>query len=77
MVYTQRGLFFLDEGQMKKAEETDAHWMLKDKGEHYEADRIRRVAAQRPKRRPARDITLTTVSVLAGAAISQAIQTFA
>lgn len=74
MVYSQRGLFFLDEGQMKEVEEAEAHWMLKDKGEHYEAERMRRVVEQRPKRRPARDIMIAVASVFAGAAISQAIQ---
>jgi hypothetical protein len=74
MVYSQRGLFFLDEGQMKQVEEVQAHWMLKDKGEHYEAERIRRVVEQRPSRRIARDLTIAIASVVAGAAISLATQ---
>lgn len=74
MVYSQRGLFFLDEGQMKQVEEVQAHWMLKDKGEHYEAERMRRVVERRPSRRLARDLTIAIASVVAGAAISIAIQ---
>jgi CheY-like chemotaxis protein len=74
MVYSQRGLFFLDEGQMNQVEDAQAHWMLKDKGEHYEAERVRCIVEQRPRRRPARDITIAIASVVAGAAISQAIQ---
>jgi len=71
VVYSQRGLFFLDEGQMKEVEDAGAHWMLKDKGEHYEAERMRHIVEQRPKPRPARDIAIALASVLAGAAISQ------
>ena len=74
MVYSQRGLFFLDEGQMKQVEDVQAHWMLKDKGEHYEAERMRRVVEQRPSRRLARDLTIAIASVVAGAAISLTIQ---
>ncbi len=77
MIYTQRGLLFLDEEQLKEVEDADAHWMVKYKGEHYEADRMRRVAEQSPNHRPARDITIAAASVLAGAAISLAIQSFA
>jgi hypothetical protein len=74
MVYSQRGLFFLDEGQMSQVEDAQAHWMLKDKGEHYEAERIRRVVEQRPSRRLARDATIAFISVVAGAVISVALQ---
>lgn len=73
LVYSQRGLFFLDEGQLKEVEDAQAHWMLKGKGEHYETERVRRVA-ERPKRRPARDIMIAAASVIAGAAISHVIQ---
>ena len=74
MVYSQRGLFFLDEGQMKQVEAAQAHWMLKDKGEHYEVERMRRIVEQRPNRRLPRDITIAAVSVLTGLAISCALQ---
>jgi len=74
MVYSQRGLFFLDEGQMNQVEDAQAHWMLKDKGEHYEAERIRRVIEQRPRRRLARDVIIAIISVVAGVAISLALQ---
>ena len=74
MIYSQRGLFFLDEGQMKQVEDVQAHWMLKDKGEHYEAERMCRVVEQRPNRRLARDLAIAIASVVVGAAISLATQ---
>jgi hypothetical protein len=46
MIYSRRGLFFLDEGQMKRVEEAEADWMLKDGGEHYEVQRIRRITEE-------------------------------
>jgi hypothetical protein len=70
LVYSQRGLFFLEEGQVKEVEDAHAHWMLKDKGAHYEAARMRRIVKERPRRRLARDVTIATVSVLAGAILS-------
>jgi hypothetical protein len=74
LVYSQRGLFFLEEGQMKEVEDAQAHWMLKDKGAHYEAARMRRIVKERPRRRLARDVTIAAVSVLVGAILSLAPQ---
>jgi len=74
LVYSQRGLFFLEESQMKEVEDAQAHWMLKDKSAHYEAARMRRMVKQPPQRRLARDVTIAAVSVLAGAALSLAPQ---
>lgn len=74
MIYSQRGLFFLDETQMKRVEEVEADWMLKGRGDHYEVQRIRRVIRESRWRRPARDITIAAASVIAGALLSPAIQ---
>lgn len=74
MIFSRRGLFFLDEGQMKRVEEAEADWMLKDNGKHYEVRRIRRIIEEKRRRRPARDITIAALSVLIGAALSPALQ---
>jgi len=74
MIYSQRGLFFLDEDQMKRVEEVEADWMLKGRGYHYEVQRIRRVIRESRWRRPARDVTIAGVSVVAGALLPQVIQ---
>jgi hypothetical protein len=70
LIYSQRGLFFLDEEQMKRVEEVEADWMLKGRGDHYEVQRIRRVIRASRWSRPARDITIAVVSIV----LSQVIQ---
>lgn len=74
MIYTQRGLFLLDDDQMRRVEELDADWLLKDTdrlSDRTEATRISRVLYRsRSLRRVQRDVLLTVAGAVAGIVLS-------
>ncbi|HVY77728.1 MAG TPA: hypothetical protein VG898_04400 [Solirubrobacterales bacterium] len=81
MIYSQKGLFFLDDEQMRRIEAAEVDWLLKDSDRFTavtEDVRIRRVV-QRSKasKRVPRDVRIAIWSVtagLVGSALTLAIQ---
>lgn len=70
MIYTQKGLLFLDDEQMRRIENTEVDWLLKDRNRFSavtEDMRIRRVV-QRSKasKQIPRDVRIAIWSVAAG-----------
>jgi hypothetical protein len=69
MIYTQRGLLLLNDGEIQRIEQADAEWLLKDPARisgATEAIRIRRFAEQaKASGKVSRDVKLTVWSVAA------------
>ena len=72
MIYSQKGLFILDDEQMRRIEEAEIDWMLKDSIRFSvateEAQIRREVARNRAAARVPRDIRIAAWSVAAGIA---------
>ncbi|HSS33968.1 MAG TPA: hypothetical protein VLL27_11870 [Solirubrobacterales bacterium] len=70
MIYSQKGLFFLDDEQMRQIENAEIDWMLKDRLSAVTEDvRMRRVVERsRASRKMPRDVKIAVWSVAAGIA---------
>jgi hypothetical protein len=70
MIYSQKGLFILDDEQMRRIEEADIDWMLKDSIRFSvgteEAQIRREVDRNRDANRVPRDVRIAVWSVFAG-----------
>lgn len=79
MIYTQRGLLLLNDDEMRRIEQAEADWLLKDPARisgPTEAIRMRRFVAQAQAARSLpRDVKLTAWSVLASAVLGAALGT--
>lgn len=81
MIYSQKGLLFLDDGQMRRIEAAEVDWLLKDSDRFSavtEDMRIRRVVQSgKASKRIPRDVRIAIWSVtagLVGSALTLAIQ---
>lgn len=72
MIYSQKGLFILDDEQMRRVEEADIDWMLKDSirfsAATEEAQIRREIDRNRAAARLPRDVRIAVWSVFAGLA---------
>jgi hypothetical protein len=70
MIYSQKGLFILDDEQMRRAEEADIDWMLKDSirfsAATEEAQIRREIDRNRAAARIPRDVRIAAWSVFVG-----------
>lgn len=74
LIYTQRGLFLLEDDKLRALEKLDADWLIKDKERitpTTESIRIRRYIEKcKASRRPARDILIAFIFTIIGVALS-------
>ena len=74
LIYTQRGLFLLEDDKLRALEKLDADWLIKDKERitpTTESIRIRRYIEKcKASQRPARDIVIALIFTIIGVALS-------